>query len=84
MRKGISQWSFVPILQKARIDFSHLTELFASIHRKNSPSTIGKFFGNSFIIMVYIPERLGQFVLTGSAVPVDTKEISHSSTGCFT
>lgn len=34
--------------------------------------------------MVYIPERLGQFVLASSAVPVDTKEIIHSSTGCFT
>lgn len=27
---------------------------------------------------------LGQFVLTGSAVPVDTKEITHSGTGRFT
>ena len=27
---------------------------------------------------------LGQFVLTGSAVPVDTKEIAHSGTGRFT
>ena len=28
--------------------------------------------------------ELGQFVLTGSAVPVDTKEITHSGTGRFT
>lgn len=28
--------------------------------------------------------ELGQFVLTGSAVPVDTKEIAHSGTGRFT
>ena len=28
--------------------------------------------------------KLGQFVLTGSAVPVDTKEITHSGTGRFT
>ena len=28
--------------------------------------------------------ELGQFVLTGSAVPADTKEISHSGTGRFT
>ena len=27
---------------------------------------------------------LGQFILTGSAVPVDTKEITHSGTGRFT
>lgn len=29
-------------------------------------------------------DELGQFVLTGSAVPVDTKEITHSGTGRFT
>ncbi len=29
-------------------------------------------------------EELGQFVLTGSAVPVDSKEITHSGTGRFT
>ena len=29
-------------------------------------------------------DELGQFVLTGSAVPPDTKEISHSGTGRFT
>lgn len=29
-------------------------------------------------------EELGQFVLTGSAVPADTKEITHSGTGRFT
>lgn len=29
-------------------------------------------------------EELGQFVLTGSAVPPDTKEITHSGTGRFT
>lgn len=28
--------------------------------------------------------ELGQFILTGSAVPVDTKEITHSGTGRFT
>ena len=28
--------------------------------------------------------ELGQFVLTGSAVPADTKEITHSGTGRFT
>ena len=28
--------------------------------------------------------ELGQFLLTGSAVPVDTKEITHSGTGRFT
>ena len=28
--------------------------------------------------------ELGQFVLTGSAVPIDTKEITHSGTGRFT
>lgn len=29
-------------------------------------------------------DELGQFVLTGSAVPADTKEIAHSGTGRFT
>ena len=29
-------------------------------------------------------DGLGQFILTGSAVPVDTKEITHSGTGRFT
>ena len=29
-------------------------------------------------------DDLGQFILTGSAVPVDTKEITHSGTGRFT
>ncbi len=29
-------------------------------------------------------EGLGQFILTGSAVPADTKEITHSGTGRFT
>ena len=29
-------------------------------------------------------DELGQFVLTGSAVPADTKEITHSGTGRFT
>lgn len=29
-------------------------------------------------------EELGQFILTGSAVPSDTKEITHSGTGRFT
>jgi hypothetical protein len=29
-------------------------------------------------------EALGQFILTGSAVPVNTKEITHSGTGRFT
>jgi hypothetical protein len=29
-------------------------------------------------------EELGQFILTGSAVPVNTKEITHSGTGRFT
>ena len=29
-------------------------------------------------------QELGQFVLTGSAVPADTKEITHSGTGRFT
>ena len=28
-------------------------------------------------------ENLGQFILTGSAVPPDTKEITHSGTGRF-
>ena len=28
--------------------------------------------------------KMGQFILTGSAVPVDTKEITHSGTGRFT
>ena len=28
--------------------------------------------------------ELGQFILTGSAVPADTKEITHSGTGRFT
>ena len=28
--------------------------------------------------------ELGQFILTGSAVPADTKEITHSGTGHFT
>ena len=28
--------------------------------------------------------ELGQFILTGSAVPVDTREITHSGTGRFT
>lgn len=29
-------------------------------------------------------DGLGQFLLTGSAVPVDTKDITHSGTGRFT
>ena len=29
-------------------------------------------------------DDLGQFILTGSAVPIDTKEITHSGTGRFT
>ena len=29
-------------------------------------------------------QRMGQFILTGSAVPPDTKEITHSGTGRFT
>lgn len=29
-------------------------------------------------------DELGQFVLTGSAIPLDTKEITHSGTGRFT
>lgn len=28
-------------------------------------------------------KQLGQFILTGSVVPVDTEEIMHSGTGCF-
>ena len=39
---------------------------------------------NSIRFEVDHRSELGQFILTGSAVPVDTKEITHSGTGRFT